>query len=457
VSLLVLGLSHRSAPVELLDQAALTRDGVTKLLADVRDAEHVDEAAVVATCNRVEVYAEVQRFHGGLEELTELVGRHCRLEVPEVTPHLYVHYEGRAVQHLFSVAAGLDSMVAGETQILGQVRQALHDAQEAQTAGRALNELFQNALRVGKRVHTETGIDAAGRSLVTVGLALVGDHVGGIEGRRALVVGAGSMAALAAATLHRAGASVVVANRTYERGARVAASVDGAAIALSAVPDVLADVDVVVSCTGSAGTVLDASAVAAAMAVRSGAPIAVVDLALPHDVDPAVADLDGVLLVDLASIATLSAGTPLAGTAGDLEQAREIVADEVAAYAGMKRSSQAAPTVVALRAMADAIVSAELDRLQSRLPGLGHGERAELATTVRRVVDKLLHRPTVRVKQLAAEPGGQAYASALRELFALDPRAVDAVIEPEPPGPEPGLEPGAERGAVSGAEPGARS
>lgn len=434
MSLLALGLSHRSAPVELLDRAALTRDEVTKLLDDIRSGEHVREAAVVATCNRIEVYAEVARFHGGLEEVTDLLVRYCGVPVAQVTPHLYVHYEGRAVQHLFSVASGLDSMVAGESQILGQVRQALQDAQAARTAGRSLNELFQNALRVGKRIHTETGIDAAGRSLVTVSLALVAAHVGPLEGRRALVVGAGSMAALAAATLHRSGAQVVVANRTVERAERLAASVDGSAVPLSAVASALPDVDVVVSCTGSGGTVVTLAQVAAAQVDRGGRPLGIVDLALPHDVEPGVAALPGVVRVDLASIAAVNA---VSAAEEDLEAAREIVAEEVAVYAGTQRSSQAAPTVVALRTMAEEIVTAELGRLQTRLPQLPDATRGEVAATVRRVVDKLLHAPTVRVKELAAEPGGQAYASALRELFALDPRAVEAVVQPDDAGSRP--------------------
>jgi glutamyl-tRNA reductase len=430
MGLLALGLSHRSAPVELLDRAALTHDAVPKLLADIRSAEHVAEAAVVATCNRVELYADVARFHGGLEEITELLVRYTGVPTAQITPHLYVHYEGRAVHHLFSVASGLDSMVTGETQILGQVRQALHDAQAAETAGRSLNDLFQNALRVGKRVHSETGIDAAGRNLVTVALSLVVSHVGPLDGRRALVVGAGSMAALAAATLHRAGANVVMASRTLDRAARVALSVDGTAIEMTAIADALPSIDVVVSCTDSAGTVLTVDHVAAGLDARSSRPLGIVDLALPHDVEPEVAALRGVMRVDLATIAK-TAGSQVAEA--DVASAREIVSEEVSVFVDRQRSMQAAPTIVALRSMAEEIVAAELARLDARLPDLDPETREQLARSVRRVVDKLLHAPTVRVKELAAEPGGQAYASALRELFALDPRAVDAVVFPEEP------------------------
>jgi glutamyl-tRNA reductase len=434
MGLLALGLSHRSAPVDLLDRAALTHDAVNKLLADIRTAEHVAEAAVVATCNRVELYADVARFHGGLEEITDLLVRYTGVPTAQITPHLYVHYESRAVHHLFSVAAGLDSMVMGESQILGQVRQALHDAQAAETAGRALNDLFQNALRVGKRVHAETGIDAAGRSLVTVALALVAEHVGPLSGLRALVIGAGSTAALAAATLHRSGARVVVASRSLDRGARVAVSVDGTAMEMSSVPDALPDIDVVVSCTDSTGTVLSVDHVAGGLGVRAGRPLGIVDLALPHDVEPDVASLPGVERVDLAMIAK-AAGSGAAEA--DVFAARDIVAEEVAVFVSRQRSMQAAPTIVALRSLAEEIVGAELTRLDSRLPDLDLEAREEVARSVRRVVDKLLHAPTVRVKELAAEPGGQAYASALRELFALDPRAVEAVVLPEEPGSNP--------------------
>ena len=425
MSALVVGMSHHTAPVTVLERAALSADAVEKLLADVHSAEHICEAVAVVTCNRVELYADVATFHGGVEEISSLLARHVQADLAELTSHLYVHYEDAAVSHLFHVASGLDSMVVGESQILGQVREAYRRAQAAETVGRVLQALFPAALRVGKRCHAETGIDSAGRSVVTVGLAAVAPA--GVAGSQALVVGAGSMAALAASTLAREGANVVVASRSADRAERLAGIVGGRAIELSRLSRALVDVDVVVSCTGAAEVVLSADMVEAAVRERDGRPLRVLDVALPRDVDLAVHALPGVVAADLA---TLAGRHDLAAAAEDVAAVRAIVADELAAFAGARRQAQVAPTVVALRAMADDVVASELARMGSRLPDLDARALEEITKTVRRVVDKLLHVPTVRIKELAAEPGGASYESALRELFALDPRAVEAVVRP---------------------------
>jgi glutamyl-tRNA reductase len=425
MSALVVGLSHHTAPVTVLERAALSADAVEKLLADVHSAEHICEAVAVVTCNRVELYADVATFHGGVEEISSLLARHVQADLAELTSHLYVHYEDAAVSHLFHVASGLDSMVVGEGQILGQVRDAYRRAQAAETVGRVLQALFPAALRVGKRCHAETDIDSAGRSVVTVGLAAVAPA--GVAGSQALVVGAGSMAALAASTLVREGADVVIASRSADRAERLAGIVGGRAIELSRLTRALVDVDVVVSCTGAAEVVLSADMVEAAVRERGGRPLRVLDVALPRDVDLAVHALPGVVAADLA---TLAGRDDLAAAAEDVGAVRAIVADELAAFAGARRQAQVAPTVVALRAMADDVVASELARMGSRLPDLDAQALEEITKTVRRVVDKLLHAPTVRIKELAAEPGGASYESALRELFALDPRAVEAVVRP---------------------------
>ncbi|MET7480915.1 glutamyl-tRNA reductase [Streptomyces sp. NPDC005648] len=560
MSLLVVGLSHRSAPVSILERAALGADAQVKLLQDTVAAEPAAEAAVLATCNRIELYADVDKFHAGVAELSTLLAQHSGVGLDELTPYLYVHYEDRAVHHLFSVACGLDSMVVGEGQILGQIKDSLAKAQDLHTAGRLLNDLFQQALRVGKRAHSETGIDRAGQSLVTFGLeqlAAGGDAEEWARGKKALVIGAGSMSSLAAATLARAGVDeVVIANRTADRADRLAEILNDAgdldvvarAVPMDAVPGELTRADVVVSCTGATGLVLSADAVGAAVSGRvpdagagvgsparaggvpsrfgSGAaqaarlpadheggeencpldlpslsatagfsvlgeaavagmgaaeleqhaawvdnaprpqeaksvaeeaeaivalaalassgmriperrkPAAVVeaarpapvlfllDLAMPRDIDAAVHRIGGVRLVDIESLAEASADAPMVA---DVDQVRRIVADEVAAFGAALRAAHITPTVVALRTMAADVVAHEIARLEGRLPGLDDKHRAEITQTVKRVVDKLLHAPTVRVKQLAAEPGGAGYADALRTLFDLDQEAVAAV------------------------------
>jgi glutamyl-tRNA reductase len=439
MSLLVVGLSHRSAPVAVLERTALSEDTKSKLLQDILAAEPATEAAVLGTCNRLELYAEVYKFHAGVAELSTLLSQHSGVGLDQLTPYLYVHYEDRAVHHLFSVACGLDSMVVGEGQILGQIKETLLLGQDLHTAGRVLNELFQQALRVGKRAHSETGIDKAGQSLVTFGLDELSKGIGAdaqaLADRRALIIGAGSMASLAAATLARAGVTeMAIANRTPERAERLAASVSGRAVPFHQVPAELAAADLVVSCTGATGLVLDKETVAAALAARtSPVPLGLLDLAMPRDVDGAVHDLDGAHLVDIEDLAAAATDDSPASGGGDPKMAvdvdavRRIVSAEVEAFSAAQRAAHITPTVVALRTMAADVVSSELARLDGRLPDLDDRQRAEITQTVRRVVDKLLHAPTVRVKQLAGEPGGAGYADALRELFDLDPQAVAAV------------------------------
>ncbi|MDI2130357.1 glutamyl-tRNA reductase [Yinghuangia seranimata] len=439
MSVLVVGLSHRTAPVSLLERVAVAGDAQAKLLQDMAAAEPVAEAMLLSTCNRVELYADVDRFHGGVDGLSGLLSRHTGVTLEELTPHLYVHYEERAVHHLFSVACGLDSMVVGEGQILGQLKTSLALAQEYDTAGRVLNDLAQQALRVGKRAHSETGIDRAGQSLVTVALEQAELVFGPVAGARSLVVGAGSMSALAATTLARQGDSnvapnIVITNRTYERAEHLADQVGGRAVPITALPDALSAADVVISCTGATGLVITKADVEQVLAARRerGAerPLVLIDLALPRDVDPAVRGLDGLHLVDLELLADVGSGA--SGTA-DVDLVRQLVGAEVAEFAAAQRAQVVTPTVVALRAMAADVVRAELERLSGRTPDLDPKTRGELEQTVRRIVDKLLHAPTVRVKQLAGEPGGASYAEALRTLFDLGSGPMAAVSRADLP------------------------
>jgi glutamyl-tRNA reductase len=301
-------------------------------------------------------------------------------------------------------------------------------ATDEDAVGRALHEVFQRALRVGKRVRTETGIDRAGASLVSIGLAESERTLGSLAGRSALVVGAGSMGALAAATLRRNGVDrIVVANRTLDNARRLAASVDGGAATLDNLGELVADADLVVAATGAAGIVIGYGAVEQAARARAGRPLVVLDLGLPRDADPSVAGLPGVTYVDIAVL-----GERLVGSerAADVAAARTIVTDEVTAQLAALRAVEVAPTVTALRTRAAEVVAAELARLDQRLPGLDGRVRAELGRAVRRAVNTLLHAPTVRVKQLAEAPGGDVYAAALRELFELDPAAPQAVVTP---------------------------
>ena len=435
MSLLAVGISHQTAPVSLLEQFAMGADDTAKALDELVGSDHVSEAIVLATCNRVEVFAEVDRFHGGVTEVSRVLARQAGATVEELSPYVTVHYEDQAVAHLFTVAAGLDSMVVGETQVLGQLRNAYALAREQGTVGRALHPVAQHALRVGKRVHSETGIDRAGASLVSVSLDHAEERIGPLAGRPVLVVGAGSMGALAATTLSRRGALVTVASRTPESAARLAAAVDGGTADMADLPAAIAAADLLLTCTGASGLVVGAEAVATAMRGRTDRPLAVVDLALPRDVDPAVAGLPGVHVVDLALLQgerTAAHEASLAGAvaADDIAAAHALIEAETALLRAERQAAAVAPTVSALRSQAAEVVDAELLRLSTRLPDLDVRARSEIARTVRRVVDKLLHEPTVRVKELASAPGGVDYADALRALFGL---GIDADVPAEGP------------------------
>lgn len=428
MSILAIGLSHRTADLATLERVAVPAAEVGKVLHELQQADDVSEVMLLSTCNRIEVYAVVETFHGGLASIADVLARQAGMETAELYDHFYVHYAGAAVEHVFSVASGLDSMVVGETQILGQVRTAYATARETGTVGSTLHELIQTTLRVGKRVHTETGLDRLGASVVSEALAAAGE----LSGRRALVVGAGSMGALATSQLRKGGiAEIVVINRTPERAARLVSSLTEQGVTAKAAPmaelaDEVARADVVVVCTGAKNAVLGTEHVAP----RADRPVVVCDLGLPRDVEPEVGSVSGVTLVDLETVRKRMAESGTATTDKQLAKASGIILDEVRAYLAGQRSAAVTPTVTALRKRAAEVVDAELLRLDRRLPDLDADVRDELGRTVRRVVDKLLHTPTVRVKQLAAEKSGTDYANALRELFGLDPQVPTVVSSP---------------------------
>ncbi|MGE2832859.1 glutamyl-tRNA reductase [Mycobacterium sp. SMC-4] len=437
MSVLLFGVSHRSAPVSVLEQLSTDEDDQAKIIEEILRSSLVTEAMVLSTCNRIEVYAVVEAFHGGLSVIGQVLAEHSGMSLQDLTKYAYVRYAEAAVEHLFSVASGLDSAVIGEQQVLGQVRRAYSTAEANRTVGRTLHELSQRALSVGKRVHSETGIDAAGASVVSVSLDIAERKLGSLAGRRAVVVGAGSMGALAAKQLVRAGVERIhVVNRTLPRAKRLAENLNAQGVAAEAfpfdhLPPLLTDADVVVSCTGAVRPVVSLADVHRGLAHSADRKqLVICDLGMPRDVDPAVAGLPDVQVIDMERIQR----EPTArAAASDAEAARTIVAAEVAHYLAGQRMAEVTPTVTALRQRAADVVEAELLRLDNRLPGLDAGHRDEVAKTVRRVVDKLLHAPTVRVKQLASAPGGDSYAEALRELFELDQQAVDAVAAGELP------------------------
>lgn len=442
MTLLVVGSSHLSAPMDVLEALAAAEAG--HLSAEALASPHVAESMVVSTCNRVEVYAEVDRFHAAVDDLIAALAKAGGIPIADLTPQCYVHYDERAAQHLFEVTAGLNSMVVGEQQIMGQIRTSLAAAQESGTAGRELNEAAQAALRVGKRVRSETGLDRAGATIVTVAYADAFERLATLGGPKPqdshmVIVGSGALSGLAVAHAGRVGvASVTVAGRTEEKAQRLADSYNARGTHIDELPDLLAAADIVVFCTGAVGTIVDRGDVAEAMLSRPQRPLVLVDLALPHDTDPRTAAIPGVARIDLAG---LSERPEARADHADTLAANTILSDELRNYFAARAARAVEPVLVSLRGRATAVVDAELQRLRERLAGLTESDWALVERSLRRTVNALMHTPTVRIKELAADPDGQRYADALNSLFDLSVDLVDVISvsreNPDDPGDTP--------------------
>jgi glutamyl-tRNA reductase len=423
VPVFVVGANHRSAPLELLERLTIDAERRPKALAGLLDLEHVHEAVVVSTCNRVEVYVAISRFHGAAADVRRFLADFHGLGLGEFVDHLYDYYEERAVQHLFTVAAGVDSMVVGEAQILGQVREAFHAAQAERSAGPVLSALFARAIKVGRRARSETGIGAGLASTVSVGLRVAAGQLDGLDGRRVLLVGAGGLARLAGRALREAGAGeLVVANRTLATGTALARALGGRAVPLDAIAGELAAADLVVAATAGTAPTVTAETVAAAVTGRER-PLVVLDLGVPRDVEPGVRELPGVVLADLDALRAVLETDE--GPSREVERVRALIGQETAAYMGGQREARLVPTIRALRSRAEQVRQRELAKASTRLAGLDAQQRAAVEAVTRGLVNKLLHDPMVRGKSLAARPDGDLYVAALRELYGLDPHAGD--------------------------------
>lgn len=444
-SVLLVGLSFRSAPVTMLEQATVADADLPKMQLSLVDNDVISESLVLSTCNRMEFYTVANAFHSGLDHVVDTIAQFSGLETTQLEPHLYVHYADSAAEHMLKVASGLDSMVIGEQQIIGQLRSAYQSANETGTVGRTLHDLTQRALRTGKRVHSETAIDSAGASMVSFAVdqalryieparalsAVVDDAPSSqpLAGHRALIIGAGAMASLASTHLGRLGIDhVTVANRTLSRAENLVnhareAGVDASAVPLDGVADCLSAVDIVVSATGAVGNVVTERDVRAAMGA-AGTKV-LVDLSMPADIERSVSDIDGVKLLNIEELTTM-AGDQVQ----DEDPARAIVADELQTFLEQQRAQSVVPTVKALRQKAGEVMAEELMTLERLTPDMSEADRAAVVKSMKRVVDKLLHTPTVQAKKLSA--GGQqvSYPDALAALFNLPNGMVDSVTQP---------------------------
>ena len=419
MSVVVVGLNHRTVPLELLERMTVPASRLPKTLADLAARENVTEAVVLSTCNRIEVYAYCEKFHGGYQDIRESLEDVSHVPPEEFSDHLTCLYDGDAARHLFAVASGLDSAVIGEHEILGQVRSSWETAAAEGSVGPVLNPLFRHALEVGKRVRTETAISRNITSVSQAAVAMADERLGGLAGRRVLVVGAGEMGEGLARALHGGGVTeILVANRTWERAEDMATRLNGTAVRLDELPRHLAEVDVLLTSTGASSVILEHGDLASVVGKRNGRNLLIVDIAVPRDVDPAAAELDGVTLLDMDDLRAF-AEVGLAERRREITAVQAIVDAELDRYVDESTARSVAPLVAALRVRAEEVRSGELDRLSGRLGELDERQREVVEALAAGIVGKLLHEPTVRLKDAAGTARGERLAEALRDLYDL--------------------------------------
>jgi glutamyl-tRNA reductase len=420
VSVIVVGLNHRTAPLELLERATVPPARLPKALADLRGRELLDEVLVLSTCMRTEVFATAERFHPAVQDIRNFL---CELSfsAPEdLADHLTVLYDDAAIGHLFSIAAGLDSAVLGESEILGQVRAAWEVAHREGAAGPVLSGLFRHAIEVGKRVRSETAIARGTTSVSQAAVQLAAHHMGGpLRGHRILVLGAGEMGEGMAVALAGADvADIQVANRTMARAHAIAQRIGGRAVALDQLADALVEVDVLLTSTGAPEPLLTVEDMGAVLTQRDR-PLLIVDVAIPRDVEFGVRRLEGVTVLDLDDLRAF-ARTGLEARRREISRVQGIIEEEVSQYVTDVQARQAAPTVAALYDRGERVRSAELERFRAKLDALDPAQREVVEALTKGIVAKLLHEPTVHLKDAAGTPRGERLSDALRSLFDLE-------------------------------------
>ena len=415
---LALGLSHRRAPVDLLERLSFGDEDYPKAYQRLAHMDSVSEGVILSTCNRVEVFAEVSLYHQGFQDLKRFLSEAREVGVDDFAEPLYSHYEDDAAEHLFSVAAGLDSMVLGEPQILAQVRAAFRRAREEGATGPALSAMFNHAVRVGRRVRAETGIGASPAAFVEAGADLAEEHLGGLVGGSAVVVGAGTMGALAVQVFQGRGiGDLVVLGRRPERAERLASRTGARHGSLDDLAEAVGDADVVVSSTTATGLVMGTGPVATR--ASEARRLFLLDLAVPRDIDPSVGDLPGVRLCDIDDLRT-AVGRLREGALAEVGRAEAIVGEETRRYTARRREARLAPLIEALQARGEEVRAAEVRKMATRLASLSERDRETVEALTRRIVRRLLHDPVVRLKDLTGRGVEDPHAQAVADLFGLD-------------------------------------
>ena len=426
MAILILGVSYRRASIDLLDRLAFTDEDYVKAYRRAEDLDGLRELVILSTCNRVELYADVPSYHAGFLSLKRLLCESRDVDPDVLAEPLYSHFELQAVEHLFSVASGLDSMVLGEQQIHSQVRDALRRADAEGATGRGLKALFHSAARAGRRVRTETTLGAAPDALVEEAVAIASRELGGLEGRAVVVIGAGQMSAITVKHVRRRGAGPVrILNRNVDRARALAERTSADHGGLAALHDSLAEADLVVSATGAAGIVVHEGTVRRAIGGRGRQrPLVFLDLAVPRDVDPDAASLPGVHIIDIETLKRWLADRDAVGAA-ETASANAIIEQEVRRFAIRRRSDRLAPVIRALRQRGDAVMAGELERFGTHLSDLTPDERDAVEALARGIVSKLLHDPIVQLKERSGPGTEGAYVRMLAELFDVDPGSAE--------------------------------
>ena len=418
MSIVVIGVNHRTGPLALLERVAVSVESLPKSIASLTSRVNIREVVVLSTCNRTEVYAVAERFHGAYADIRDFFCELGGLAPDELHPHLYSQHDEAAVEHLFEVAAGLDSAVLGESEILGQVRAAWELAQLEGGAKSTLNLLFRHAIETGKRARTDTGIGRGTASVSHAAVEMAEEHLGTLHGRRVLVVGAGEMGEGVAIALAAAGANdITVTNRTESKAAQLADRVAGRVVPFAQMHVALRNVDVLLTSTGAGTHLIERDTLATARAGLE-TPLLIVDIAVPRDVDSAVATLAGVTLLDLDDLRDWAA-KGIEQRSVEAESVRAIVGEEVERFTVDVAARQAAPLVAQLHQHGEAIRAAELERFAARLGSLDAAQRAAVEAVTKGIIAKLLHSPSVRLKDDVGTPSGERNAAAVRDLFDL--------------------------------------
>ncbi len=419
VSIVVFGVNHRTGPLSLLERVTIADDAIAKTVHGLMARPNIREVVVLSTCNRTEVYAVAEKFHGAYGDLRDFFCDLGGFSPEELSPHVYSQHDDAAISHLFEVAAGLDSAVVGESEILGQVRSAWERSQHEGGSLSTLNLLFRHAIETGKRARTETSIGRHTASVSQAAVDMARENLGTVEGLTVLVVGAGDMGEGVTIAMADAGISqVLVTNRTIAKAQALADRVSGSVTEFYRLAETLTQADVVVTCTGAGTTVIDVEMVSKAMQQRASRPLFIVDIAVPRDVESDVATIDGVTLLDLDNLRDWAArGQAL--RAAEAQAVRNIVAEELERFTLELTARQAAPLVALLHARAEVVRLAEIDRLQKKLSSLSDEQQQAVDALTKGIVAKLLHDMSVRLKDDAGTPRGERNSAAVRDLFDL--------------------------------------